>query len=102
MKIFFHTLILGTALLLAACAQDMGPDTRETSFAASDKNQDGRLTYGEYQDYLDSEAGMGNAQAQKDGSYNQPNRPKAILLEFQKLDANRDTFVTRDELGISS
>lgn len=99
MKNILKLCLVGAALTLAACAHEQQTDTRLTSFAKSDLNGDQRLSYGEYQNYLASQAAYGDSNAQRQLSYDQQNREKAILIQFQKLDYNRDTFVTRDELG---
>ena len=94
----FTAALIGAALTLSACAYEEIPDTRSQSFTSADMNHDSQLTYGEYQAYLQMQADMGNHDAQEALSYNQQNRDKATLLKFQKLDVNRDTFVSREEL----
>ena len=96
----FALVVSGSILTLAACAYQEAPDTRGQSFTTADKNQDGRLTYGEYQDYLQLRA----VENEKDASHvlysPDPKREKTILLKFQGYDDNRDTFIDRSELGI--
>jgi hypothetical protein len=98
MKKFACLTIAAAALALSACAHDERPDTRAQSYQRADLDQNEKLTLGEYETYLQMQADMGDGRAQELLSYEQKNRPKAVLLKFQKLDMNRDTFVSREEL----
>lgn len=98
MKTILKLMILGTALTLGACAHEERPDTRAQSYQRADIDHDQRLNYGEYKTYAQLQADMGDTRAQEVLSYSQENREKAMLLKFQSLDSNRDTFVSREEL----
>lgn len=98
MKNFTRLAILVAAFALSACAHEEKPDTRPQSFAAADINHDERLSYGEYQSYLNYRAIENDEDARHVMYDADPQRDKTILIKFQKSDLNRDTFVTRDEV----
>ncbi len=98
MKKILTLAIASTALILSACAHEERPDTRAQSFMRADIDGNQKLNLGEYKAYLQMQADMGDVRAQKSLSHDQVNREKAILLKFQSLDMNRDTFVGREEL----
>ena len=100
MKKFLTLACLGSALLISACAHEVAPDMRAESFMRADLNHNGLLSYGEYQDYLNLQAQTGDLDAQQATTLDQPKREKNLLLKFQGLDTNRDTFVSREELAI--
>ncbi|PZP56042.1 MAG: hypothetical protein DI586_04925 [Micavibrio aeruginosavorus] len=98
MKNILTLTILSTSLLLSACAHEERPDTRAQSFVRADIDGSQKLNLGEYKAYLQAQSDMGERRAQEALSHDQQNREKAILLKFQSLDTNRDTFVGREEL----
>lgn len=98
MKKIFTLTIAGMALVLSACAHNERADTRMQSYQRADMDQNQKLTLGEYKTYLQLQADMGDSRAQEVLSHDQQNREKVILLKFQSLDTNRDTFVSREEL----
>lgn len=99
MKKISPVLLTAAAVLsLSACAHNERPDTRTQSYQRADLDQNQKLTLGEYKTYLQLQADMGDTRAQEVLSHEQQNREKAILLKFQSLDTNRDTFVSREEL----
>ncbi len=98
MKKILTLAVISTALAVSACAHEERPDTRAQSYTRADMDGNQKLNLGEYKAYLQMQADMGDARAQEVLSHNQDNREKAILLKFQSLDTNRDTYVGREEL----
>ena len=89
------TILAGVPLPMAAAAQDMSPADRQLlleNVTQADRNDDGAISRSEFETLIDLNAAdnLGRAQrVKRSGRYD---------MVFNRLDANNDGFLTRQEM----